>query len=112
MSHDWISSEKAKSFPLRKFYVGLRWSKMVKGALKNYKQKLTNIYEILTAADSLMTKETKAVSILATGNACRMTVNFLCDKHGLKIIKRRDLKHLNVFFQPSPEWEKPVRWLC
>ena len=69
MSHDWISPEKAKSFPLRKFYVGLRWTKMVKGALKNYKQKLTSIYEILTAADTYMSKTTKAVGILATGNS-------------------------------------------
>ena len=59
MSHDWISPEKAKSFPLRKFYVGLRWTKMVKGALKNYKQKLTSIYEILIAADTHMSKKNK-----------------------------------------------------
>ena len=50
MTHDWISPEKAKSLPLQEFYVGLKWTKMVK-VLKNYKVKLTSIYDILEIID-------------------------------------------------------------
>ena len=50
LTHDWISPEKAKSLPLLEFYVGLKWTKMVK-ALKNYKLELTSIYDILKISD-------------------------------------------------------------
>ena len=38
LSHDWIPVEKAKTFPLREFYVGLRWVRVVKRAIKYFKE--------------------------------------------------------------------------
>ena len=51
MSHDWIRSEKAKSFPLHEYYVNLRWTKKVKRAIMNEFEELTSIYDIMESAD-------------------------------------------------------------
>ena len=64
MSHDWMSADNAKTFPLKQFYVGLRWTKIVKRVLKNYKRDMKNVYEILTVAECGL----NAINILATGN--------------------------------------------
>ena len=66
LSHDWIPVEKAKTFPLREFYVGLRWVRVVKRAIKNFKQELKSIYDILEIVD--VTGRPKAINILVTGN--------------------------------------------
>ena len=66
LSHDWIPVEKAKTFPLRKFYVGLRWVRVVKRAIKNFKEELKSIYDILEIVD--VTGRPKAINILVTGN--------------------------------------------
>ena len=47
---DWIPEEKAQSLSLLQFYVGLRWTKTIKG-LKKSKQELSSIYEILNVID-------------------------------------------------------------
>ena len=47
LSHDWIPVEKAKTFPLREFYVGLRWVRVVKRAIRNFKEELKSFYDIL-----------------------------------------------------------------
>ena len=51
LRHDWIPEEVAKSLPVLEFYTGVRWTKMVK-ALKNYKKKMTSIYDIFNVIDS------------------------------------------------------------
>ena len=66
MSHDWIPVEKAKTFPLREFYVGLRWVRVVKRAIQNFKQDLNSIYDILDMLDS--SERPKFRKILLTGN--------------------------------------------
>ena len=66
LSHDWIPVEKAKTFPLREFYVGLRWVRVVKRAIQNFKQELNSIYDILEMLDS--TEKPKFRKILITGN--------------------------------------------
>ena len=66
LSHDWIPVEKAKTFPLREFYVGLRWVRVVKRAIQNFKQDLNSIYDILDMPDS--TERPKFRKILLTGN--------------------------------------------
>ena len=66
LSHDWIPVEKAKTFPLREFYVGLRWVRVVKREIKNFKQELKSIYDILEIVD--VTGRPKAINILVTGN--------------------------------------------
>ena len=47
MSNDWISPDQAHRFLVDKFYVDLRWMKMVKEALRTVKQSMTSIYEVL-----------------------------------------------------------------
>ena len=58
--------DKAKTFPLREFYVGLRWIRVVKRAIQNFKQELNSIYDILEMLDS--TERPKFRKILVTGN--------------------------------------------
>ena len=65
LSHDWIPAEKAKTFPLRDFYVGLRWIRVVKRAIDNFRKELNNIYDIFDVVD--MSKRPKATNILVTG---------------------------------------------
>ena len=65
MSHDWIPVEKAKTFPLKEFYVGLRWVRVVKRAIQNFKEELKSIYDILEIVDP--TGRPKAINILVTG---------------------------------------------
>ena len=65
MSHDWIPVDKAKTFPLREFYVGLKWVRVVKRAIQNFSQELANIYDIFDIVD--MSKKPKATNILVTG---------------------------------------------
>ena len=67
LSHDSIPVEKAKTFPLREFYVGLRWVRVVKRAIQNFKQELNSIYDILEIVD--LTGRPKAINILVTGNS-------------------------------------------
>ena len=68
LSHDWIPVEKAKTFPLREFYVGLRWVRVVKRAITNFQQELKSIYDILEIVDQ--TGRPKAINILVTGIFC------------------------------------------
>ena len=61
MSNDWISPDKAHRFPVDKFYVDLRWTKMVKEALRTVKESMTSIYDVLGVI------RPQAVNILITG---------------------------------------------
>ena len=61
MSNDWISPDKAHRFPVDKFYVDLRWTKMVKEALRTVKENMTSIYDVLAVVGP------QAVNILITG---------------------------------------------
>ena len=61
LSNDWLPEEKAYNFPIDKFYVDLKWIKMVKEALKTMKLKLTSIYDVVAAA-------TGGTNILVQGN--------------------------------------------
>ena len=65
LSHDWIPVEKAKTFPLREFYVGLRWVRVVKRAIQNFQRDLTSIYDIFDIVDT--SERPKATNILITG---------------------------------------------
>ena len=64
LSHDWIPVERAKTFPLREFYVGLRWVRVVKRAIQNFQQELTSIYDIFELLDN---NEARATNLLITG---------------------------------------------
>ena len=50
LSNDWLPAHKAHKFPVGKFYVDLKWAKMVKEALRTVKKDLTSIYDVVTAA--------------------------------------------------------------
>ena len=65
LSHDWIPVEKAKTFPLREFYVGLRWVRVMKRAIKNFNQELASIYDIIDIEDT--NGKPKASNVLVTG---------------------------------------------
>ena len=65
LSHDWIPVEKAKTFPLKEFYVGLRWVRVVKRAIQNFQRELTSIYDIFDIVDT--SERPKATNILITG---------------------------------------------
>ena len=51
LSNDWLPPEKAYNFPIDKFYVDLKWIKMVKKALKTVKKDLGSIFDVMAAAD-------------------------------------------------------------
>ena len=67
LSHDWIPVEKAKTFPLREFYVGLRWVRFMKRAIDNFKQELASIYDIFDIEKT--SDKPKATNILVTGKS-------------------------------------------
>ena len=50
LSNDWLPAHKAHKFPVDKFYVDLKWAKMVKEALRTVKKNLTSIYDVVAAA--------------------------------------------------------------
>ena len=90
LSHDWIPVEKAKTFPLREFYVGLRWVRVVKRAIKNFKQELKSIYDILEIVD--ITGRPKAINILVTGSFV-IHFNSIITKRHLKHTKYKNFKY-------------------
>ena len=65
LSHDWIRVKKAKTFPLREFYVGLRWVRVMERAIKNFHKELASIYDIFDIGDTA--DKPKATNILVTG---------------------------------------------
>ena len=66
LSHGWMPVEKAKTFPLREFYLGLRWVRVVKRAIQNFNTELNSIYDILDIVDPRERPQPK--NILVTGN--------------------------------------------
>ena len=48
LSHDWISPDRAKTFPLMEYYTDLRWTRTVKRALLNSQERLSSIFDILS----------------------------------------------------------------
>ena len=64
LSHDWISEDRAKTFPLMEYYTDLRWTRTVKRALLNTQEKLSNIFDIL----SLPQAGEEPTNILVEGN--------------------------------------------
>ena len=59
-----MSPDKAKTLPLKKFYVDLKWTRLVK-ALENYGVSMSSIYDILDVLDQV--KEPKPFNILIEG---------------------------------------------
>ena len=50
MSNDWLPPNKAHKFPVDKFYVDLKWAKMLKKALTTVEEDLTSIYDVVAVA--------------------------------------------------------------
>ena len=63
LSHDWISAGQKPGFPLREFYVELKWSREVRKARGKTKKAMASIYDILDVADA----EAEAKNILIEG---------------------------------------------
>ena len=51
LSNDWVPKERARTFPLRHFYVRLRWVNVVQRAIQNFRKELTEINDILEIMD-------------------------------------------------------------
>ena len=64
LSHDWISPDKAKTFPLMEYYTDLRWTRTVKRALLNSQERLSSIFDIL----SLPQAGEEPTNVLVEGN--------------------------------------------
>lgn len=47
LSADWLWDDKAKKFPLREYFVGLKQRKKIRRAMKDTYQKLKRIHDIL-----------------------------------------------------------------
>ena len=59
-----MSPDKAKTLPLKKFYIDLKWTRLVK-TLENYGVSMSSIYDILNVLDSV--EEPRAFNILIEG---------------------------------------------
>ena len=64
LSHDCISPDKAKTFPLMEYYTDLRWTRTVKRALQNSQERLSSIFDIL----SLPRAGEEPTNVLVEGN--------------------------------------------
>ena len=47
LSTDWLTQDKAKSFPLRDYYVGLKQKKKIKRAMRDTSEELERIHDVL-----------------------------------------------------------------
>ena len=47
LSTDWLTEDKAKTFPLRDYYVGLKQKKKIKRALRDISEELERIHDVL-----------------------------------------------------------------
>ena len=63
LSHDWIPRKKAKTFPLKEFYVELKWTRTVKGAIRNTKTRIGSLHEMF----NFTTIGQKRINILVEG---------------------------------------------
>ena len=70
LSHDWISEDNAKTFPLMEYYTDLRWTRTVKRALQNVQENLSSIFDIL----SLPQAGDEPTNVLVEGNFRRSNI--------------------------------------
>ena len=63
LSTDWLTEDKAKTFPLRDYFVGLKQRKKIKRALKDTHEDLERIHDIL----DVEVKDGGAVNIALIG---------------------------------------------
>ena len=61
LSNDWLPINKAKSFPLKQFYVELNWTKKIKG-LRDRQEPMNRIHDIFT-----LNIGSSAVTVLVRG---------------------------------------------
>ena len=47
LSHDWINEKTSHKFPLRRYYVQLRWKKKVRTAMRSKTVTLTSIHDLI-----------------------------------------------------------------
>ena len=76
LSHDWISPDKAKTFPLMEYYTDLRWTRTVKRALQNSQEKLSSIFDIL----SLARAGEEPTNVLVEGKVSTFLESIFCKK--------------------------------
>ena len=72
MSHDWIPRHKAQTFPLRDFYVDLKWSRQVRRAMQSTKQSMETINDVLQIPEA----GEKPFNIIIEGMFCHTIMFF------------------------------------
>ena len=83
---DWISPDIAKSLPLLEYYVGLRWTKLVK-ALTNYTEEMTSIMDVFKVIDK--DEELEPFNIYIEGNLIELKSEYLRKKHKILMQNER-----------------------
>ena len=63
LSTDWLPHEKAKTFPLRGYYVNLDWLKKIKKAMKDELVPMSRIHDLFKQLDI----QPQPINILTTG---------------------------------------------
>ena len=86
MTLDWISPDIAKSLPLLEYYVGLRWTKLVK-ALTNYTEEMTSIMDVFKVIDK--DEELEPFNIYIEGNLIELKSEYLRIKHKILMPNER-----------------------
>ena len=63
--HDWIPRDKAKTFSVKDFYVELKWTRTVKGAIRNTKTRIKSLHAMF----NFTTLGQKRTNILVEGRS-------------------------------------------
>ena len=82
LSTDWLTEDKAKTFPLRDYYVGLKQKKKIKRALRDTSEELGRIHDVLDVDDegpvNVAVIGSSEVFSSCNEERCRKKVNSYC----------------------------------
>ena len=88
LSHDWMSPDKAKTFPLMEYYTDLRWTRTVKRALQNTQENFSSIFDIL----SIPRAGEEPTNILVEGKVSRNLFRGIIAKYILVMFQEMETK--------------------
>ena len=75
LSHDWLPKDKARSFPLKKYYVELDWMRKLKKALRDEQIPMNRIHDIF-----LLNIQSNCITVLIRGQSNSVYSN-LCARN-------------------------------
>ena len=88
LTTDWLPHDKAKTFPLRGYYVNLDWLKKIKKAMKDELVPMSKIHDLFKQIDI----RPEPISILMTG------ILPICSDSDSFVIKTHNVKHVDLHF--------------